>query len=121
MATKNKIQRTQWLSIEPGRLRHQIQIQSVSSTNDGFGQPPQTWSTIDSSWAEVKTITERELYQSGELSSQLTHSIAMRWKATVVKAGMRILFGTQKFHVQAVVNVDERSTIRKFLCLELPS
>jgi SPP1 family predicted phage head-tail adaptor len=113
------VSRSQWPVVDAGDLRHQVQIQSRSTSDDSFGQPQATWSTVRAAYASIVNITSREIYQAGMLTSQLTHMITVRWSPTVVAPGMRVLFGSRVFQVQACVNVLEMNALVKMLCLEL--
>ncbi len=110
-----------WPSINPADLRHQIAIQSLTSTPDAFGQPQQTWSTILTANGRVTTATKQlELLQAGALSSQVTHVVTLRYPAAVeIQAGMRVVYGTHYYKIQAVDNFDDRNVLLNLLCLEI--
>lgn len=108
-----------WPALDAGTLLHQVQIQSQASTADSFGQPQQTWTTIRTACAAIATPSAREVFQAGQLTSQVTHMLTMRWSPTAIAPGMRAVFGSRTFKVQAVINVDERNIVTRLLCLEL--
>lgn len=108
------------LCLNAGELRHQIQIQSASTTPDSVGQLQKTWSTVRTPWASIEAITGRELYQAGELTSQVTHVIKMRYPSGVnVVAGMRVLFAGHAYLIQAPINVGQQNVVLKLYVLEL--
>lgn len=111
----------EWPRINPSELRHQVQIQSESSTPDSFGQPQPVWTTILTAWASVETINEKELYQAGALTSQVTHTITIRYpgSSVTIAPGMRVVYGSHTYKLQACNNVDERNILLKLMCLEL--
>ena len=109
-----------WPSVNPAELRHSIQVQSQSSTPDSFGQPQQTWTTILTTWARIEALTERELDQADQLTSQVTHTITMRYPSGVsITPGMRAVFGSHIYKIQTANNVDERNVVLKLMCLAL--
>jgi SPP1 family predicted phage head-tail adaptor len=109
-----------WPSLEPGELRHRIQIQQQTSSPDGFGQPQPTWTTIVDAWARIEALSEKELYQNGQLTSQVSHTITLRYPAgATVTAGMRVTYGSHVYHVQAANNLEQRNTVLKLLVLEI--
>lgn len=109
-----------WPSVNPGELRHRLQIQQQSSTPDAVGQLIQTWNTVWSGWASIRSLTLRELEQVGQLTSQVTHLITVRFPANVnVYAGMRCVYGSHVYQIQAPDNTQELNIWLRLLCLEL--
>jgi len=109
-----------WPAINPSDLRHQIQIQQLSTTPDSYGQPAQTWATILTVNANIATATQRELYQAGALTSQVTHVITMRWpQNATISPGMRVLFGSHTYRIQTCNNVDGRNILLILQALEI--
>ena len=106
-------------TIDPGSLRHQIQIQRQSSTLDSFGQPQASWTTIATAWAAIAVATQRELFGSGQLASQVTHVVTTRYQSVGLKAGLRVVYAGHIYQVQALNNIDQRQNWVKLLCLEV--
>jgi SPP1 family predicted phage head-tail adaptor len=118
--------RDKWLGINPSQLRHQVQIQSQQTTVGATGgQTSAGWSTIRTPFAGIESAGEKEDYQAGEFSSQVTDIITIRYAATpAITGGMRVLFnesnGTQHAYlIQAVDNVKKRNILLKLMCLEI--
>jgi SPP1 family predicted phage head-tail adaptor len=109
-----------WPSINPGDLRHRVQIQQQTSTSDLFGQPLETWAGIRTTWAGIEAIALREKFQ-GEFTPEVTHTITMRYpNGVTVAAGMRVVFGARVFKIQAVNDVGGRRLVLKLQTIELP-
>jgi len=106
-------------AIAPGELRSLIQIQSQSSTPDDFGQSLETWTTVLTAWASIKAVTLSEAFQPNQFTSQVTHIIKMRWTAVPISGGMRAVYGTHIYKIQAPENVDERNLVLKLRALEI--
>ena len=116
----NKATRAElWPALNPGTLRHQVQIQSVSATPDAFGQPQQTWTTVRTTWARIEEVSLAEKFQVDQLTSAVTHRIICRYTPAAVQAGMRVVFGSHIYKIQAVANVEQRNVILRLDCLEL--
>lgn len=110
----------QWLSINPSELRHQVQIQARTSAQDTAGQPVDTWNTVGTVRAKLETLNQQQYFQQGELTSQVSHKLTIRYTSLPITAGMQVLFGARKFKIQAMAeNVDERNTLMRILCLEI--
>jgi SPP1 family predicted phage head-tail adaptor len=110
---------TEPLIINPADLRHSIQIQERSTTQDQYGQPLEVWCTLITTRARIRTLSLREQFAQAGFSSQATHQITMRWQGSVpLQAGQRIVFGTRVFLVQSVENVLERNRVINLLVIE---
>jgi SPP1 family predicted phage head-tail adaptor len=109
-----------WPSLEPGQLRHQIQIQSQTTTPDAFGQPQASWSTIRTSWAKIEALTQQEAFQPDQFTARVTHRITMRYPNGVsIQGGMRVLYGSHTYLIQNVNNYQERNAILFLKVLEI--
>ncbi len=51
-----------------GRLDRKITIQELTTTNDEYGEPVESWSDLATVWAEVKQQSAREMWESGKVS-----------------------------------------------------
>jgi SPP1 family predicted phage head-tail adaptor len=108
-----------WPSINPGLLRHQIQIEAQTAATDGAGQRQDVWTTMFGAYAAIDTLSLREMYQSGQDTSQVTHRVTLRWTNDPIVPGMQVMFGARRFRIQSVDNVLELNVLVKLLCLEL--
>jgi SPP1 family predicted phage head-tail adaptor len=103
-----------------GRRRSvNIRIQSKTSDRDSFGQPLNNWTDVCALQCRVRAARQNETFQSGQLTSQITHVIEAWWTAVSITGGMRAVFGSRVFLIQAVQNVEERNREILILCLEL--
>lgn len=102
-----------------GCRRSVIAIQSQTSTQDAYGQPLQTWTTICTLQGKIRVATQREVFQSNQLTSQVTHVIEAWWLSVGIAPGMRAVYGSHVYRIQAVNNLEERNMELRILCLEL--
>jgi SPP1 family predicted phage head-tail adaptor len=108
------------LALPAGMLRHEISIQQQSSTQDAFGQPLVSWSSIYTCLAAILTMSAKEVFQVSQFVSQITHRITLRWPGELgIEAGQRVVFGKRVFLIQALDNVQERNRVLHLMCLEL--
>jgi SPP1 family predicted phage head-tail adaptor len=106
------IRTQQWIGINPGELRHRVQLQLGTSTQDAVGQKKKSWTTVWTCWAGIRSLTQREIAQQHQVTAQSTHEIKMRYTNQVsVMAGMRFLFGSQVYMIQGVSNPDQRNLV----------
>lgn len=112
--------------MESGKLNRRIQIQVQSTTQDSFGQPLQTWSTIYSCWASIDIQASQLIYSTAEFLSKVTYRITLRWTSSVViAANQRVLYiepmtgVTHTFEIQSVLNDETANRQITLLCYEL--
>lgn len=103
-----------------GRLKRRVTLQAPSTTKDAFGQPLQQWTDALDTWAEIATITAREVYALGSgFTAQVSHRVTLRFPDVALAAGMRVSYEARLFLVQAVSDPSEDRRELDLLCLEL--
>jgi head-tail adaptor len=114
------------LVIPTGAKRNQISIQAKSTSQDpATGEPSSTWNTVLTTLSAISTISSREMYQTGtaaQFVGQASHLVKIDWPGAsiVIVSGMRVLFGTRIFLIQAPPeNVQERNRVVNLTCLEI--
>jgi SPP1 family predicted phage head-tail adaptor len=107
------------LYLEPGSLRNAVSIQAPSATADSYGQINTTWNTILNTRAAILPLSQREMAQSGNLVSQNTHSITIRYPGATVRivSGQRVLADVDTYLIQVVEDVLDRHRILKLQCV----
>lgn len=90
-----------------GMLRHRIQIQQATETQDSFGAVTQTWTTIATIWASIEAISGREFFDAAQVNAEITHRIRIRYRPDITTQ-MRAAEGTRTFDIQAVLDPDGR-------------
>ena len=112
------------LLIEPGELRHSIQIQKTSATRDSAGQPIPAWDVVLEARAKIESTNSRTFrmsFSDNALASQSTDCITLRWPGAsiVIMPGMRVVFGDNAYSVEAVDNVLRRNRKLVLACLSI--
>src|SRR5512142_498970 len=95
------------LYIQSGDLRNSVTIQAPSSTQDAYGQPTSTWTTLLTTRASIQASTQRETTESGNLVSQVTHIIKIRYPGSDIRivSGQRVVADVRTYTIQAVDDV----------------
>jgi SPP1 family predicted phage head-tail adaptor len=109
-------------SIGAGELVHRIQIQKpVTAPGDSFGQSitPDTWDTVLTVRAAIEPIGAGERNESGQLISEVSYRVTIRWTPVFIGANYRVLFRGRTFVVQAVNNLLERNRVLILFCSEV--
>ena len=103
--------------MNPGKLRHRIEIQSSTATADTTGQKIKTWSTDTTIWAWVRPMSGREMMSAKQPVGEITHKITIRYDETIAVTN-RIKFGTRYFDINFIANYDERNVFMEIMCKE---
>jgi head-tail adaptor len=96
---------------------------------DSFGQRADTWTEVARGALDIRTITTREKLRGGALSSELTHTVSMRYDPRLLPmakaADLRIRVedtmvspSTRVFNVAGGQDVDEKHEWFLFDCME---
>jgi SPP1 family predicted phage head-tail adaptor len=94
-----------------GKLNKRVQIQTQTTSQDAFGQPQQTWTTVYTAWAAIDIQASQLLYATAEFVAKVTHRITLRWTSSVViAANQRIVYTepttgvVHTYEIQALLN-----------------
>jgi len=92
------------------RLRHRLTLQQEIQTADGAGGYARSWQNIADLWAEINPISGKEIAFAGQLQTQISHKITIRYRAGIT-AGMRLLYDARAFNIRAILNGKENDEI----------
>jgi|GEM_PF-492561 len=104
-----------------GQLRDPIYIQRKTGGKDAWGTPlPEAWESITAKpiWSNFRFQSGSESIRSGADVSIVRASARIRWR-TGIDPGMRVLFGTQVFDIEAVLPSGDRKHV-DLVCRLLP-
>lgn len=104
-------------ALNASKLRHRIVIQGTVQAADGAGGYTETWETVATVWASIEPANGRERFIAMQTESHVTHIITCRYNAEITTA-KRILFGTRKFDITEVLNIEERNTVLVIRAIE---
>ena len=105
-----------------GKLRHRVEIQASTPTQDATGQPIDSWATVTGGtvWAAIEPISGREFVAAGSFQAEVSHFITLRWDSTITLTPRnRVKFGTRYFSIVSVRNVEERNRMWELGCKEV--
>lgn len=96
-----------------GQQRHRVSIQRLtagSPQQDAGGSPDENWTTLFTVWAEIAPLRGRELLAAQQVSTEVTGTVKMRYRADYTITGRdRVLFGSRVYDILAPVNILERN------------
>ncbi len=109
-----------------GRLRHRVQVQSLVVSQDGYGEPVETWGTAATVWAEMtpslRATREAFATVSEQRSARTTYQCRLRHPVPGLGAGgltpkeTRVVWQGRVFEVESVMDPDGRGCERVLLC-----
>lgn len=104
----------------PGRMRWRVQIQRFTESIDAYRQRQKTWSTVATRWAEIVTLSGRELTSAQQRQAQTTHRVTLRHLGAEgsITPKDKVVFRGREFHVLWIDNVDERNRQLDVYCEE---
>ncbi len=104
--------------MKAGRLRHRVDIQKwVADRDTTTGEVAETWITNTTEWADVRPISGRERMEAAQVKADITHAITIRYKSDLEEKD-RIKWGDRVFHIEGIINVDERDRELQILAKE---
>ena len=91
------------------RFNVEITIQQdTGTTQDSYGQLVESWTTFLATPASMITTGGRELYAAQKVNAETTAVFKM-WYEPGIDAKMWIMYGSRKFNILAINNVDEQN------------
>jgi SPP1 family predicted phage head-tail adaptor len=107
--------------MKAGDLNRRVTLQSPSGISDALGERTTVWTDQTSVWASINPLTVREILAAGELHSETSHRVRIRYSllASTITSAWRIMYGTRIFVLQgAPRNVGEANDMLELLCSE---
>lgn len=106
-----------------GRLRHRVTIQQDQGTSrDDNGEHIEDYQDLATVWAEVKPLSGRELWAARQTQSEVTHRVTVRYSSALadLTGSIRVIHRDRAFHMDSVLNTDERRRELVMMCIESP-
>jgi SPP1 family predicted phage head-tail adaptor len=108
------------------QLNRRISIQNQSSTQDGAGQPIQSWTTVYTCWADIDILHGQLIYNTGDFVSKATQIITIRFTSSqVFSSGQRIVYTetttgvVHTYEIQSILNPAQGNVWLQFLAYEI--
>lgn len=95
--------------MNPGELRHRIELQTCTSTQDADGFEQIAWTTKRTVWAKAENLYGKEYWSAKAVQSEKTVKFIIRYTADINNA-MRILFRGTQFNIVDIDNIKYGNT-----------
>lgn len=92
--------------IKAGKLRHRLEIQARTATQDSFGDALTAWATVATRWASIEPQSGRETWRADQQQPDTSGVIKFRYFAGL-RPRDRIVWGSRVFNVEAVIDPGE--------------
>src|SRR6266852_7252178 len=95
--------------LQAGKFRHRVAIVKPKPAQDSMsGWNINSNDVIATVWATIEALTGVEKFAAHEFSSNVSHSILIRYPRDLVPGGihanMQVWFQTRQFQIEAVLN-----------------
>ena len=100
-------------------MRHLVEIQQQTLTDDGLGGETESWSTIITAYAAIWPLSASKMVEHQQLEHAITHRVRIRYTGGI-KPGMRILFsGSYVYEIKSLIIPDMKYVYIDMLCEEI--
>ena len=108
--------------MNPGDLRHRIEVQTYTPVIDPHGGQNGTWATTSTIWGSVQTLTGRKLELARQIDIEASVEIITRYCGTGETAAIthanRLVYNDRDFEIITIVNENERNIMNRIICKE---
>lgn len=103
--------------VRPGELRHSVTIQTESTTQNTYGEYPDTWSDVATVRAKIDPVRGKEYLAERHAQGETTYKVMARHHAGFVQKN-RLKFGSRYLYIEAVMDIEERGRYIEAICVE---
>lgn len=94
-----------------GTMREEITIETRAATQDGYGEPLETWSLYRVAWADIQnnrraTDLEQYVAGAGKELQRTTYSARIYYDATITPATHRVQWAGKTYDIEQVFDAD---------------
>lgn len=100
-----------------GTLRHRVEIQALTVTEDDIGNQIYEWQTIATVCASIEPLKGREYWAAAQIQAETTVKVTIRYLAGITPS-CRVVFKDRVFDIQSIINVEERNRELVLMCRE---
>lgn len=100
-----------------GPMRQRVTLQTNTPTKDALNQDVPHWTVVGTYWAEVVTLSGRELENARQLKATVTHRVRTRYVGPI-SAAQRFLWNGRVLNIEFINNVININREYQILCTE---
>jgi SPP1 family predicted phage head-tail adaptor len=99
-------------------MRHRLELQSLSSEQDEYGQEVGEYWPIATVWGSLEPLSAREILSAQTQEGEVTHRAVIRCNANLTVRD-RIAYKNRTFEITSVINPLERNARMALLLKEV--
>ena len=103
---------------QPGELRHRVEIQAGTETQNEFGEPVVVWATAATVWAAVEPLSGRERTEAVQVQADATIRVTMRYYPGLTTKH-RLIHKSRQLNIAYIINHEERNVWHELGCTEV--
>lgn len=108
------------MRLNPGKLKHRIQIVSVTRTQNANGYWENPVDTpVHSCWAQFSRTSGKEMRQNDADYGEVTVRFLIRWTETPISRKMVVLYGGNRYEIQYVNNYADSNDFIEIIARQL--
>jgi SPP1 family predicted phage head-tail adaptor len=104
-------------AVKAGSLRHLVEIQKPLDRQTEYGETETTWHRVATCDASITPLSAREFFAAQQVQADVSHRIVVRY-VPCIGPQMRVVWCHRIFHIESVINTDERGVMLELLCKE---
>lgn len=101
-----------------GDLREPITIQRATATQNGKGEPVDTWATLLTTRAKVEPLRGAEFARMAITQAQSDYRVTVRKQATTLEPEYRVVWGSKTLDIQSVIEIGAERRFVELMCKE---
>jgi SPP1 family predicted phage head-tail adaptor len=90
-----------------GELDRKIRLERLTSTQNDYGEPVESWVLIAEVWASRAVLSGREMYEGDQIAAEALYRFRMYYR-TDLDNTCRIVYGSQNYNIKAVSEIGRR-------------
>ena len=101
-----------------GNLKHKIEIQAFTETQNDYGEVIKGFTTFATVYASIIPLSGKEYFASKSVNAEISHKIECRYVSGVLPS-MRIVFGSRVFNIVSALNIREANRTLQIMATEV--
>ena len=101
-----------------GKLDKRIEVQVRTEGQNTYGEPEETWTTVVTTYANIKPLVGKDFMGAKAQAVELTHDITIQFNRKV-KNKMRIKYNNRYFDIKYALDPEESHEWLFLKCEEL--
>jgi len=94
--------------VRAGNIDRQVELQSKSVKQDGYGEEIETWTRVATIWAGRKDLRGTEFFAAKQLSAEIACKWIVRYRNDITPYASRLVYEGNTYEVLAVIELGRR-------------